>query len=65
MKLMPSCKDVHHMVIESQEQPLPLYKRVLMRLHLGICSHCTNFRKQIDFIRTAMRRMDSSDTGEK
>ena len=60
MSLLPDCREVHRMVIASQDSPLPLLQRVRLRLHLGICSACTNFRRQIGFIRLAMRRLDGS-----
>ncbi|TAK91561.1 MAG: anti-sigma factor [Burkholderiaceae bacterium] len=58
MSLLPNCKEAHQMVLAAQDQSLPLYRRVLLRLHLGICDSCTNFRRQIDFIRVAMRRAE-------
>ena len=58
MSFLPNCKEAHQMVLAAQDRPLPLYRRVLLRLHLGICGHCANFRQQIDLIRAAIRRVD-------
>ena len=53
---MLSCKDVTHLLSEGQDRKLTLGERVQMEMHLAMCKGCSNFRKQMDFLRTACRR---------
>lgn len=41
---------------EARERRLGLSERLALRLHLGVCAGCDNFRRQLDFIGAAMRR---------
>lgn len=53
---MLSCKEVSRLVSERHERPLGLWERLNIKLHLMMCSGCTRFHRQLDFITTAMRR---------
>ena len=53
---MMSCKEATHLMSEDLERPLSRRERVALRLHLMMCSGCRNFRVQIGFLRTAIRR---------
>jgi hypothetical protein len=46
---------------EARERRLRLSERLALRLHLGVCAGCDNFRRQLDFIGTAMRRYRRRD----
>ena len=52
---MLSCKEVTHLVSEGLDRKLGLGERLRVRLHLAICDGCANFKKQMDFLRRAMR----------
>lgn len=52
---MPSCRDATRMLSEARERRLGLGERIGLRLHLMLCTGCNNFRKQLDFIGSAMR----------
>lgn len=41
---------------QAQERRLGLKERCGLKLHLLLCDGCTNFRRQLDFIRAAARR---------
>jgi hypothetical protein len=56
-----SCKEVSRLLSEARERRLGLWERVELRLHLMMCAGCNNFRKQMDFISTAMRRFRDRD----
>lgn len=53
---MLSCKEVTHLLSDSQDRKLTLGERINLEMHLAICNGCSNFRKQMDFLRTACRR---------
>lgn len=56
-----TCKDASRLLSEAQERRLDLRERFALRLHLMVCTGCDNFRKQLDFIGTAMRRFRRRD----
>lgn len=52
-----TCKDAARLLSRAHEQPLGGWERLRLRLHLAICDGCTNFRRQLAFIREALRRL--------
>ncbi len=52
---MLNCKTVTQLLSEAQERELSLAERMQLALHLSMCSGCRNYRKQIGFLRTAVR----------
>ncbi|HWD21708.1 MAG TPA: zf-HC2 domain-containing protein [Burkholderiales bacterium] len=59
--MMLSCKEATHLVSQGLDRRLGLAERVALRLHLAICDGCSNFKKQVAFLRKAMRRLAESD----
>ena len=55
--MMLSCKEVTHLVSQGMDRRLPFGRRVALRVHFAICGGCTNFRKQMDFLRRASARL--------
>lgn len=55
MKL--TCKEVSHLVSQGLDRELGWGERMRVRIHLAICDGCTNFKKQMDFLRRAMREL--------
>jgi len=53
---MLNCKEVTRLLSESQERRLSVYERMQLRMHLAMCRGCSNFEKQMNFIREACRR---------
>jgi hypothetical protein len=58
---MLSCKESSMLLSQAQERRLGLRERFGLQLHLLLCDGCTNFRKQLAFIRTAVRRYRDKD----
>ena len=55
--MMLSCKEVTRLVSQGLDRDLGFAERVRLRVHFAICSGCTNFRKQMDFLRRASARL--------
>lgn len=57
---MLSCKEVTHLLSEAQDRKLMPGERFRVWMHLAMCRGCSNFRKQMDFLRLACRRHSDS-----
>lgn len=57
--LILSCQRVHELVSQGMDRELSLSDRSKVRLHLLICSSCTNFKQQMGVLRQAMQRLPS------
>jgi hypothetical protein len=57
MKL--TCREASHLVSEGLDRRLGWVERIALRVHLGICDGCTNFSKQIRFLRKAVQQLGS------
>lgn len=57
MKL--SCQEAARLLSQDLDRKLGFGERVALRLHLAICDGCANFRKQIQFLRRAIRELGS------
>lgn len=53
---MLSCNDATKLMSQSQDKTLTLKQRTRLKLHLLMCSGCTNFNKQMNIIHKAMQR---------
>ncbi|MGH8689825.1 MAG: zf-HC2 domain-containing protein [Burkholderiales bacterium] len=54
-----SCKEVARLVSQGMDRRLPFGRRVALRVHFAICEGCTNFGKQMAFLRKAARELGS------
>lgn len=52
---MLSCKEVTELISQSQDRQLPWYQRLRVRLHVLMCRACGRFRRQMLFLREALR----------
>lgn len=52
---MLSCQEVSRLVSESLDRKLPWHQRLAVRVHLLMCRFCSRFRKQMLFLRDAVR----------
>ena len=62
--MIRSCKKAACLISESMEHRLPLHKRLLLRLHTGMCSMCSNYAADLVTLRRAsqqMRQREDSD----
>ena len=55
--MMLSCKQVSRIVSQGLDRELGFTERVRLRVHLAICDGCTNFSRQMAFLRKAMARL--------
>ena len=60
--MMLSCRQVTQLVSQGLDRDLGFSERVRLRVHLAICDGCTNFSKQIAFLREAMTRLADPST---
>jgi hypothetical protein len=51
-----NCKETTHLLSEEQDRKLTVSERLQLQMHLAFCKGCTNFRKQMQFLRNACRR---------
>jgi hypothetical protein len=54
-----SCKEASHLVSEGLDRRLGWVERIALRVHLAICDRCTNFSKQVAFLRKAVQQLGS------
>ena len=55
--MMLSCKQVSRIVSQGLDRELGFTERVRLRVHLAICDGCTNFSKQMAFLREAVAKL--------
>jgi hypothetical protein len=56
-----NCKETSRLLSQAQDQRLPVLERLRLRLHLGVCDACTQFARQLEFLRTAMHAYPGPD----
>ncbi len=56
-----SCREASRLISESRDRPLGLGEQVTLRIHLGLCTACTRFTRQLDFLREAMKSYPGRD----
>jgi hypothetical protein len=52
-----TCLEASRLLSQSMDTPLPLWQRARLRLHLALCDACTNFSRQLRFLRRAVGRL--------
>ena len=57
-----SCKEVTRLVSQGMDRRLTFGRRVSLRMHFAICQGCTNFSKQMTFLRSAVRELGSKSS---
>ena len=60
---MFNCNEISKKVSESFDRSLPLYQRMMIRIHLMMCKYCSRFKKQLVIIREAIRSEDENAAG--
>jgi len=60
---MLKCKDVTHLLSESQDRKLKLAERLKLKMHLAMCQGCTRYQQQLNFIRRACRTFAGGEGG--
>jgi len=54
--MMPSCLEAVQLISAGMDRSLPVWKRIGLRAHVLICTWCERYRRQLLFIRNAVRR---------
>ena len=52
-----NCKEASRLISRAMDEPLPLWQRVKLRLHLAICDACANFNRNVQVLRRAVTRL--------
>ena len=52
-----SCKEVTRLVSQGMDRRLTFGRRVSLRVHFAICEGCTNFTRQMQFLRDSLRKL--------
>ncbi|NJD36315.1 MAG: zf-HC2 domain-containing protein [Betaproteobacteria bacterium] len=59
---MLSCQEATQLMSQEQDRSLTLAERLGLRLHVLICTGCSNYRRQMGILRAACRRFGSGGT---
>jgi hypothetical protein len=51
-----TCNQVSMLLSQGQDRPLGAVERLRLEAHLKLCRGCDNFRRQLEFLRRALRR---------
>ena len=51
------CREAARLASQRMDRPLSFGERASLRLHLAICDGCTNFSRQIAFLRKAVQQL--------
>ena len=57
MKL--TCREASRLISQGLDRQLGFAERFKLRVHLAICDACSNFKKQVDFLRRAVKQLGS------
>lgn len=52
-----TCRHAHELMSEQMDGPLTFGARFRLRVHLTICAACRRVEKQMEFMRSAIRRI--------
>jgi len=53
--MMIDCREAARLISQHADRPLPLARRLQLRLHLFICDACANFSRQVHQLRKGVR----------
>ena len=54
-----TCREASRLVSQGLDRKLGFGERLALRVHLAICDGCTNFKKQVAFLRRAVKQLGS------
>ncbi len=57
--LAPNCREAIRLQSDALDRPLPLLRRIGLRIHLALCIWCLRYGRQIKFLRTAAQHCDA------
>ena len=53
--LSPNCRQASALVSRAMDRPLTRFERIGVVIHLGLCMHCRNYRRNLRYLRKALR----------
>lgn len=53
---MLNCKQASQLASRAMDEELSFWKRITLNIHLILCRSCTNFTRQLQFLRRASRQ---------
>ena len=56
LNFMINCKEAARLLSDKLEYPLPLHKRILLRMHVIMCAACRLYGKQIAALKSLVAR---------
>lgn len=65
MTLNLSCREASRLLSQAMDRDLRLTERVALRFHMGICTACTRFNAQVQFLRRAMKKYPGPEEPER
>jgi hypothetical protein len=61
---MISCKNVAKLLMSDELQAQTWWKRVEVRLHLAMCKFCSRLARQVEQLRSGVRKMSEQDEAD-
>jgi len=61
--ILNSCKEATRLLSEQLDHPLPLGKRILLKIHLAMCLSCAYFGQQIKALNNLARKYTAPEDG--
>lgn len=58
MLFMPDCKETSRLVSESMDRQLPIFKRLMLWIHLRMCKYCHRFEQQLAALHAISRHIN-------
>jgi len=59
-----SCREAIRLISEGMDHPLPLWQWIGLRVHLFACLWCERYKRQLLFIRNALRQRPDGLVGD-
>lgn len=62
---MKTCAEISKLLSESQDRTMSFVESLAAQTHLMMCGGCRNYKKQLNFLREAMRAYASGQADKK
>jgi hypothetical protein len=59
--MMLSCKETSRLMSEALDRKLAMRERIVLRLHVTVCTACKRVEKQLRFLRRAVSEIPVTD----
>jgi anti-sigma factor RsiW len=61
---LPACRDLVPVISESLDRRLPPHRRLILQLHLFVCTRCVRYLRQLLLVRATVRARAASTFDE-